>query len=465
MDTPQEYPFFVHKIYSFLPKRFESYYERFSSALSDSIYAVASFFISYFFFCTFGIKDCILASFVVALLVSVSIGQLKINEGPRAYHLTPRTVSQLFFMLFVSFALMYKIDNSLGFLFLSLLFGMACSYSSIFGNQALLFFISTALLFGFYEPILIYLVAIVLNSVLSHGKSITLLWSQIKSSIYYYKVQKRLEANYTRQRNEYFVRFKKSIQNGKFFEWLYNDEYKMHIFVFGYLQIMLSGLLYIFFHSLNVPILLFIPIIFSIFAFFITYLPPFRFLGEPERYLEFGIFFQYFIFIFFVVASRQYWLIVFLFCYSLVGYYFFVKLFRTRFARSERIYNSLLPLIEKVDFDGKTIFSLGDFSWAILYKIKRAKLLYGLVSYDEDRFSTKEFDFLCGNYPLPNASLSDIDARYSIDYIVTERFILDLHDRRWGKELDNNMFAEIVEESDDFLIYKVFRESIGAKNE
>ena len=99
----------------------------------------------------------------------------------------PRTLGQLFFLVYVGAGILFQITHLWVWVALSSVAVAALSITTKFGNQAVVFVSIGLALAGYWVPLATALGGYVLSATVTRGKSIRVLRGQINHSIFYFK--------------------------------------------------------------------------------------------------------------------------------------------------------------------------------------------------------------------------------------------------------------------------------------
>ncbi len=291
-----DYPYLFHWVLSFLSKEQMISWDKYISAILDSVYIGIAFF--YVLFLNY-IDVLVWSSSTYSLfllLLMFSTTMLKTINGPRVYNTTPRIFGEiLIFISFIFLHLFFYYQNY-NYMFLSAFFMGLGLNSSTFGSQVLLFFtIFLSVFFQDVTPILTFFVGIFFALTISKGHYYYILKQQLKYSYQYATfgqfnhssaVGKNSWANFTKLIHLLKEKkFKKALS-------IFYSRLTIVSFFLRAPEALLAIFSIIFFNSILVesPIIIYI-IITSWIMFFFTSFKPFLFLGESDRYFDYIIIF------------------------------------------------------------------------------------------------------------------------------------------------------------------------------
>jgi hypothetical protein len=438
------YPFLYHYLLALFPTRYRLWLERLTGAIFDTLTLILIF--SFVFWVSGEGRDPALrnAPIMVSAFFVFSPALLRIGSGPRGYNGSPRVIGQMLYMLHL-LAAYYAFQTQsflvLGFSFLA---GAALIITAKFSTQVLF-------LFGIWFAFLVspyYFLALagsfLLSVALTKGRAWKVTEGHVRHSIFYGRYLQRVFLSpHVRTARKYFrsslanawgaVRFSR-FSNA--LRWYYSEPYFLHLLVTVYPQYLL-----IFFYISRYTRLSLLDRFLVVwmgagfFWFLLTKLRPFLFLGEGERYLEYGLFPSLFLMAKFLPVRFEPFLVAFL-LYSIFSTAFFIWQYIGTFARidqgheqRERVFSELNRLPEGV------IMPIGSLHYQALYRCRFPVLTHG-GNIDERLLPYKEFELIYGNYPYPSRCFCEILTRYHVSYIVTDPISLKYYKEEILKEPD-----------------------------
>jgi hypothetical protein len=159
------------------------------------------------------------------------------------------------------------------------------------------------------------------------------------------------------------------------------------------------------------------------FWFLVTKFRPFLFLGEGERYLEYGLFPSLFLMVKFLPTRFEPFLIAF-FIYSILSAAFFMWQYSGNYGKIDQDYEKTETLFSDLNrLPEGVIMPIGSFHYQVLYRSRFPVLTHG-ANIDERLLPYKEFELVYGNYPYPSRRFREIVDRYRVSYIVTDSISL-----------------------------------------
>jgi len=227
-----------------------------------------------------------------SLLFAVYPGLLVFGVGPRMHELTPRPFGQFLFSVLIFSSIAFIQTGNYFLMSTSIIAGALMLLSSKFSAQVLIFtFPLLSIISGSWFLVLLPILSLVVALLLSRGRYLDILYGQVMHLTYY---RKRLNHPALRKRNDLSVVLKipKLLVSdpGKIYHYLAIGNSWMIALVrnpmlWFLIFLVLGKQEYLFKEPLSLivwlPIVLILPFIF-------TSLKPFLFLGEAERYLEYG---------------------------------------------------------------------------------------------------------------------------------------------------------------------------------
>ena len=447
LDHNYTYPFLYHYLLACFPLKYRLWAERLTGAFFDTTSLIIIYFFLQWVVRRMG-ADFLMTGLPiwVAALYTFSPALLRIGSGPRAYNGSPRVVGQMLYLLHLLAAYYTFETQSLFGLGISLLAGAALITAAKFGTQVLI-------LFGIWfvvllSPYYFFMLAgcLLLAIVGTKGRAWKVIDGHVRHSIFYWKhLQKVFLFPHIRTGRKYLrsslsigwrgVRF---LRLGDVFLWYYSEPYFLHLWVTVYPQYLLIFLYMSRYTQLNLlDRFLVVWMGASLFWFLLTKLKPFLFLGEGERYLEYGLFPSLYLLVKCLPIQLRPFLTVFL-MYSIVSAAFFIRQYIGNYGqtnqdheRTETIFSELNQCSEGV------IMPIGSSHYQALYRSHFPVLTHG-ANIDERLLPYDEFELVYGNYPYPSRRFREIVSRYHVSYIVTDPISLKCY-----KE-------EILQEPDEF---------------
>ena len=299
-----DYPPLFHYLLALIPHANREKYLFLFSPLIDVIHVVIIYYFVLYIQHVNGLinisTDINVVAAISGLLFATSPALLYYGIGPRSYIATPRTLGELFVTIIFISQLIYFLNGNLLFLFLACFFSSITLLTSKFGSQVLIFFsLGFAVYFKNYEFMLLPGVGILLAVAISRGKYIEILNGWIRHSILLKEIIIKKHRP-LRGRND-LIQFR-NLANAIIYgnirdfekailELITNNTYIIlfvrNILLFFLIKLIIDNSGYIYTNMLLVFLIGWILI--SLFAFLITSLKPFLFLGESERYIEYSI--------------------------------------------------------------------------------------------------------------------------------------------------------------------------------
>lgn len=448
LDDNMDYPWLFHWLLSFVPDKNIYLAEKISSAIIDIIHIALAMWVANKIFINIGIQNH--NSYLwVGFLMAISPSFLRVGMGPRAYNATPRVLSQLILFVFFSSLVFFYQEQSISWLIVGLICSILINISSIFGFQFIWFITIILALFGFYEPLGLTILGLIISFLIFKEKVYIIIRGNLLSMKYYYST---LAKNYIGLIENkaciscYFKRFKQNFLTTKMLNWFMMDQYPLHI-LFLFMPQALIVLLYQNYLSQNSDFL-FIVFLSSFILFLLVLIPAFVFIGEAERYLEHTLFIQ----ILLLVEISSYLnneILIILCIWYILCYTQYVRLYLKYNKNTKVPYR----LIEQIDKKENIIYPLGQYSWILLYNLKKAKICYYSTSWTNSKVSQEELNFLTGNYPYPGTNLRKLQQKFGITHILTNEFAMkNYKDIIKNTQKDDLKF---LDKEDTCMIYEI----------
>jgi len=427
------YPFLYHYLLACFPLKYRLWAERFTGAFFDTFSLIMIYLFSGWAVRRMGggYPLTILPVWVAALY-AFSPALLRIGSGPRAYNGSPRVVGQMLYLLHILAAYYaFQTQSFLG-LGLSLLAGATLIITAKFGTQVML-------LFGIWFAVMVshyyfFLLAgcMLLAMTLTKGRAWKVIQGHVRHSIFYRRhLQTVFLFPHIRTARKYLrsglsiawgaVRF---FRFGDALRWYYSEPFFPHLLVTVYPQFLLI-FAYISWYteldSLDRFLVVWMGI--GFFWFLVTKFRPFLFLGEGERYLEYGLFPSLFLMVKFLPTRFEPFLIAF-FIYSILSAAFFMWQYSGNYGKIDQDYKKTETLFSDLNrLPEGVIMPIGSFHYQVLYRSRFPVLTHG-ANIDERLLPYKEFELVYGNYPYPSRRFREIVDRYRVSYIVTDSISL-----------------------------------------
>jgi len=444
MKASFDYPWLLHWILSKIPKKIDSYVERFFNPLLDSLFSIIIFLILYN--STLDIEK---SFYGVLIYIFTPITFSLLSTGPRVKSLTPRLFGEIMgSLVFISEYYYLLNDNNL-FLFSSIIFASFVFLSSKFALQTLIFMnIILSLLFLNIYFIIVIICGFLIALAFSRGKVIFLLRQQFNHLIWYFK--NNLKGNTpVGNRNNYTFLYEllKSRNIKKIVNYFFTNN-TLSIVILKFPIYLIS--VYISINNLlnnNLNILDYF-IFASLIIFILTSMRLFLFLGEAERYLNFIIIFS----ILTIINNLAISIISILIIYGAIFYSFeFIYTFKNSRFKKEKEDIAIRWLNTKSKVLNISTIPLGFMGHKVI-ALTQHNRLYALdwldpndVNYYQDNFSI-DYDFV---------KLDKLDLMftyYKLDYCFVDK---KLYKNKYKKDfIIPNGFKYIDIEKEVLALYR-----------
>jgi hypothetical protein len=464
LQTPYTYPPLYHYLLALMPKRLREGVEPYMGALIDTFHAV-----SIFLFC---IGSGLFASLssawqvqlvsLLAMLIFLTYPALLSATPLRVYQGTPRPLGEWLFSI-VMFSLgFYTMQGNWVWFAFSVLTAALLLLCSKFGAQVFLFSsIFIAAWMGKPDLLLLLPLAIATAILISKGHYLNVLSGQIQHSLFYQRYI--IKSHPVKERNTLsdLVHLPKDLflNPGRAFQTLYEKNTfsaliirNPYLVLVGYFLLLSSeGLL-------SEYRFLFGWIMSCVFAFAVTSLRPFLFLGEAERYVEYAvpavsvltpaILVRY--------GNATGWLIwLVIIVYSLVfvaGNHFIVVRRCSKQKRQEL--EALKKWLSQTQETPKILPIPAHFLGRFLVKETCHQVLFFSDNLNEKFLSGEEFLKIFPEYPFPSDDFEYLASQYQIDLIVCEKGSISQAEKR-GLNYDFSNWSLIFENSE----YRIYRKN------
>jgi hypothetical protein len=410
------YPYFYHWLLSYLPSAALCFLDKYSAVIYDLICAVmVVWLLSYLMpINMYGIL-LIISCYLIAPGLTFSF------IGPRAYSLTPRNFTQMLFCFACAFwILLPTISSNFFYLFftLSAIFFSFVLLTSQFGLQVILFLV----LAGLYDHdlLLIMIVAVLFAVFISKGFFIRQVIAQIRHLEWYYKYNYSFVKHKTDWKKLYNVIANLDLR-GMAYEALFFNQILVGIvrhplhFV-SIILFLLYGL-----NSSNevehrAGLLLFIGLI----GWLVTSFGKGRIFGEAERYLEFYVPIQYFLFFLYMSnISNIYIFGLSLLIYNLIFYLYNLYQIKKQLYVPDTFIRDAAKFI---DSSNNTVLCLSNNELYFFLKQTKAKLVGFLVNISLEKPYGDFFKNFFYKYPFVNLSkVDDIVSQYSVTHLLINK--------------------------------------------
>jgi len=455
-DYPPLFPYFLAIFNAQSREKIEKFVSAFVDIMLVLImYFLASDFLNYFIPRAANINISS-AAFVCSLLYLLSPALLFFGFGPRAYHATPRAVSELFFYIAMFVLFYFFFYNNLLFLVFSIFFSVLLLLTSKFGAQVLLFFSVIISIFLHTWLLLLTLVlGFIAVLVISKGHYLEVLKGHLGHLILFKKITSKIHPAIQRKNKLInILTLPKDIlfNRKKAFGTLIFDNSFVILLMRNPQLVILSSwfLINTKQHLPNVNsqvYFLFIWVIASMIIFIFTSLRPFLFLGEAERYINYSLIPQYILFGFIFSKTKFFTpLVIFLILYSLIMYMVYIYIF-LRWCAANR----------ENEFQKKEVFDfLKDYSqnlkilpicedvYELAYRSKK-DVLYPSGNYRIDYLSVEEFKRLYEVFYSPHRDIKYILDKYALNSIFVSNKQLEYLKNNFNIEYDFSSFKKAFE--------------------
>lgn len=470
LDEQQTYPWFYHWLLAFIPQQWLEKISALPSAIIDTLYALLAFGLA--------AKLAPLAhpglepattGLLAGLLFGTSPALLAVGVGPRAYDITARPLGELLFSLSLVAAMFYLLNGSVWWAVVSVLSSAFLLLSSKFAAQVLVFCVPIiAFITTQWRLLLLLPAALLVALLLSRGRYWLLLKGQIVHlQLYRTRMQYDHPAVIGRNNWSKLWQASKAVMASAFRDTGAIKELQSLIDKNTYLLFASRNMLWI--GCVSLALLGVFPAwaeagqsweewlwalsVSPIFPFFLTSLKGWRFLGEAERYPEYGVLPVS------VLASIGWWsvsrhlAIGLLLVYS--GLTFFVlayQLLRRRRAMNRSHANKINQLVDYLDQIPKDsnilCVPLTLIPFAIAYRLE-VRFLSAM-----DHFVwSRDYDRIYHKYPWTSIDLQWWRETHGAEFVVVQNnYLSPKAGCQWEYDFTN---FTLVFDNDFYQVYQV----------
>ena len=371
------------------------------------------------------------------------------NDG-RSSHFSERAYGVLWGNIFLGSMVAYYIQPDIIWIISAAVSFLIFSISSKFSWQATFFI--TILLSLFEQSIFFigfYASTFILSIILSRGYSLKVLKGLIRHSCFYKKYLSIKYFNLTNHYKSFFGTFRTSGLRKKLMLFLTNSIFKFisdNPLNLAILFLILAQGEWGIFHSWALT---------GIVLLFIIALEPLKFLGEPERYLEFSIIPT---FVILSTSPLPYPISVIIITTIAMLYLLhcvlFIRNYKNKHLTSHDMEDLLYFFTNKEAH--KTILTIPlRLSFFLGYFTKNYKFVTLLSNIGTKKLQENYKNLIPDYYPFPGGNLSSYIKQYKINYIVTDKERI----KTFETSIDNKYYTlnnyKIVHENNSYVVYEV----------
>ncbi|MBF0344348.1 MAG: hypothetical protein HQL06_08985 [Nitrospirae bacterium] len=463
MDSPYDYPPLFHYLLALFNKETREKLEKYISATLDTFHvALVYVFSLYFFKYIYTVEQPGTYSLMISVLFLLSPALLSVGTGPRAYQATPRVLGEL--LSEVSFIVLF-LYWWYGYFFLyviAVVITAMVMMTSKFSTQVMVFFsVVMCVLLKSILFLLFPVFAILVATLLSGG--------------YYAKVLKghighlRIFRNVTIKKYQtilYKNNLKDILTLPRDVVFSYKKALKTIFFNNTYIivlsrnpQIILVVLIIVWLQPIflitEVRYYLFAWMTASIVCFLATSMRPLMFIGEGDRYLEYGLFPQVFIFTCFMLPSKHSITILTALIVYQVLYYTVSVIMFVRMHVDDPL--SATYKEELFEFLRKHGSSLRILPVGMIYELTyrgQCNIFFPSGNFAVNYISEEEYKELYEIYGIPNRNLIGLMNKYNLNAIfVSKKTVADV-ENRYGIFYDFSNFKTLYENA-QYIVYAI----------
>lgn len=451
--------------------------ERLTGALTDTSLVLIAYLVTKWFVNYYQLTHLIFLPLLVSFGLAIFPGFLRIGTGPRAYQGTPRVLAQVLYNLHIFAFLLFSVTGQIPYAILALIAGSLLFVTAKFAVQAMVFFAPFVIIGIDISYCWVLLGSFALSVAISRGQAFRFFLAQIDHSVFY---QKRLfvigqqinSKNYLKLelgnlRNYLSEAYQalKAIFRLNFlqaFKWVFKEKYFLHCLIIHFFPI-----LFLFFNYQEVAPMndftkyLAILSVGGFIIYFLTGTQFFKFLGEPERYLEYTTI-PVFILVGILLLNVNNWAILIAYIiYSSIAYFFYIshyldytKLFDQSFLENREMFETF-----NKEEEGNFMTVSGG-HWEIYYRTNFPILSPG-GNKNYRIFSIDDFMKIWGktvSQPSPKYLLNNLN-KFQITYLVGQKARLN----NLFRKFDQSIFEKITEpiyENDHMFYCRVKPEEV-----
>jgi tetratricopeptide (TPR) repeat protein len=456
------YPFGYHLLLAFFPEKARLWLERLTGAIFDTSNVIILFWFTKWLIEQSGDPRRTYIPILVTALYAFSPALLRTGSGPRAYNGSPRVFGQTLYLVHLITAYHYHVTNSSYSIVMSLLAGACLICSAKFGSQVLLLFGIFFSVFVASSYFILLVGCLLLAIIISNGLAWNIVKSQFGYSILYAKyLQQVFLFPHIKSVSTYINTLKSVLTSAfkkrslsDFMDWYYREQY------FGHHLLTVFPQYFIFFALITITgklnpqeYFLLIWMSAAFFWFLLTKYKYMLFLGEGERYAEYGLFPSYYLLVAYCPKGLEFFLYLYL-VYSIGSAIFFAKDYIKRhrsinddFSASAGLFTYLNALPPGV------ILPVGWVHHQALYR-SSFPIVSLLGNADPKIFPVQDFIFYFSNYPYPPKDFDQVTEKYNVSYILAERSCLQHYLTQLA---DPTIFLDssiLLAESSTLLLFK-----------
>lgn len=456
-----DYPPLFHYLLALFSRDTRERIEPYTGAIIDSLHVM----ILYFFARYISVRPELaqyalnppLVSLLAAIVFITAPSLINVGTGPGAFQATPRPLTQLFVSLSIMFATIFYLESSLGAALLSVFWAALTLLTSKFGAQVLLF-LSIFMTLFLRSPLFLALPPLAVLIALAFSKGHY--WWVLKAHVSHLRHYHKYKGNYISSRNR--LKDLKSLPQdlltnpGKAFRTIYLYNTFTIFLLDSSLYLLLLALLILDGHTIfSSPSLAFLSYwTLSCLAIFVLIsLPPLAFLGQAERYFQFGVpALGVVLGCYLLIKSDPVWWSIFLLlelmsvAVIIVNYYVFLKIIKSANLSNKLTTDELLTWLNGLDGSLRILPIPVNCPYAMIaYYTNHEALLEARL----DRFPQ-----FCAEYPYPLPDLRGLASRYNFNLILCQKYILEKIEREKKWRYDFSSFDKVFE-NEDYYVYRV----------
>lgn len=458
LNTLCTYPYLHHYFLALFGQKKILTGERYSSQFYDTINTLLVFVLTNLSTSEFFLLNS--AGLIPAFIYAISPVFFRFGDEPRVYNGSSRVMAQTIYLLHIAGLLLLQ-SNSIWTGSIIILITAAMIFNTTkFGIQVLL-------LFGIFFSVLNYWYGILvvggflLSVIISVGRTYKVLEIHIqhliflfKSKLYYRKFSPKTDLKKFLSTMNRQVSFLVKFNFRAFLNDFFLNLDPIHNLIVGFHVILLSTLT---FSTQKNPVLFYF-ILGSLFAFLLTKLPRFRFLGKAERYLEFALAPAI------ILVFNRDWnsplmiallllYIIFCICGIIIYELDFIKKYRGENDEFIKI-SEAFKLFNSTNTRG-IVWTLNQHFHKPIFFTDFPILGYYAGTINKQKSTQKELDDMMQNYPYPSYDLMRIVEEYNIRYIITLK--INLSNYLKLAQITDDFFEkhfEILNETDSLVFVK-----------
>jgi len=392
-------PYLFYWACSFVPQKYDPLLERLVTTICDCLTIFVIYLLGLYVSSNIFDTPWTPVSLYATALLAVSPGLLRLGSGPRAFQGTARVFSQALYVIHITLFYLSVQESSLLLLFLSACFGSLVIMSGSFAIQVFFFF-GILISLVHYNYLIVIFISLILLIIFTKGSIFDIFKGRIFHLSFYAKKMQRIKLWGNPKFDKSFKQFIngwrqafRQYKAGKGYQVLMNqflsEQYFAFILIFSFTPLVLA----LFLPLTDLPFdnikLIFFISLFSIIVGIIIKIKYFLFLGEGERYLEYGLPFASVVTAVLLYHTSLDWVMVIILAYSVFLIPFFYSIFFSKYNSIQNDYPNIQKMFHFLNEqpDGNVLSIVS--AWMPLYLSN--KPIARSVGFDPELSSKRDF--------------------------------------------------------------------------